>query len=132
MVASLGQSGNMSRNVLRGSTQKRFDLAIAKKTNITERTSFEIRSEIFNLFNNVNFALPINDLADSSVGNIESKARSAARAWFSLGSSSFSSTSPLTSKHVVNGPAPQGAGPSFREVEFRTCATCRAAGTTRS
>jgi hypothetical protein len=71
LASALGQNGSLGRNVLRGSTQKRFDLAIAKKTNITERTSFEIRSEIFNLFNNVNFALPVNDLADSSVGNIE-------------------------------------------------------------
>ena len=71
LASALGQTGSLGRNVLRADTQKRFDLAIAKKTNITERYSVEVRSEIFNLFNNVNFALPVNDLGDSSVGNIE-------------------------------------------------------------
>jgi hypothetical protein len=72
LISPLGQDGNVPRNSLRAGSQKRFDLAITKKTNITERTSFEIRSEIFNLFNNVNLGLPVNDLADASVGNIES------------------------------------------------------------
>jgi hypothetical protein len=31
----------------------------------------EFRTEFFNLLNNVNFALPVNDLQDSSVGAIE-------------------------------------------------------------
>ena len=71
LISPLGQTGNLGRNILRGGTQRRFDVAITKKTNITERYSVELRSEIFNLFNNVNFALPVNDLADSSVGDIE-------------------------------------------------------------
>jgi hypothetical protein len=71
LISPLGQDGSLGRNVLRGDSQKRFDLAISKKTNITERYSVEVRSEIFNLFNNVNLGLPVNDLADSSVGNIE-------------------------------------------------------------
>jgi hypothetical protein len=71
LVSSFGQNGSLGRNVLRGDSQKRFDLAITKRTEISDRYAFEIRSEIFNLFNNVNFALPVNDLADSSVGNIE-------------------------------------------------------------
>jgi hypothetical protein len=71
LVSSFGQNGNMGRNVLRAGSQKRFDMAIAKKTNITERYVVEFRTEIFNIFNNVNFALPVNDLGDSSVGEIE-------------------------------------------------------------
>jgi hypothetical protein len=31
----------------------------------------EFRTEFFNLFNNVNFALPVNDLQDSKAGEIE-------------------------------------------------------------
>jgi len=72
LISSLGQDGTLGRNSLRGDSQKRFDLAITKKTNITERYVVEIRSEIFNLFNSVNLALPVNELGDSSVGNIES------------------------------------------------------------
>jgi hypothetical protein len=71
LTSPLGQNGNLGRNVFRGSSQKRFDMAISKKTNITERYTAEFRTEIFNLFNNVNFALPVNDLGDSSVGEIE-------------------------------------------------------------
>ena len=71
LVSPLGQDGRLGRNSLRGGNQRRFDLAITKKTGFGDRYSVEIRSEIFNLFNNVNLALPVNDLADSSVGNIE-------------------------------------------------------------
>jgi hypothetical protein len=71
LVSPLGGFGNLGRNVLRGGTQKRFDMAISKSTRITERYKIEFRTEFFNLFNNVNFALPVNDLQDSSVGAIE-------------------------------------------------------------
>jgi hypothetical protein len=71
LVSPLGQNGNLGRNVFRGDNQKRFDVAISKTTNITERYRIEFRTEFFNLFNNVNFALPVNSLADSAVGNIE-------------------------------------------------------------
>jgi hypothetical protein len=71
LTSPLGQNGNLGRNVLRGDYQKRFDMAISKSTRLTERYRIEFRTEFFNLFNNVNFALPVNDLQDSSVGNIE-------------------------------------------------------------
>jgi len=71
LVSPVGGFGDLGRNILRGGTQKRFDMAISKTTRITERYRVEFRTEFFNLFNNVNFALPVNDLQDSSVGNIE-------------------------------------------------------------
>lgn len=71
LTSPLGFSGNLGRNVFRGDRQKRFDMAISKTTDITERFKVQFRAEFFNLFNNVNFALPVNDLQDSSVGNIE-------------------------------------------------------------
>jgi hypothetical protein len=71
LISPLGQNGDLGRNVFRGDNQKRFDVAISKVTNITERYRIEFRTEFFNLFNNVNFALPVNNLADSSVGDIE-------------------------------------------------------------
>jgi hypothetical protein len=71
LTSPLGFSGNLGRNVFRADHQKRFDLAVSKTTEITERFKVQFRTEFFNLFNNVNFALPVNDLQDSSVGNIE-------------------------------------------------------------
>ncbi len=63
--------GNLGRNILRGPYQKRFDFGLSKATAITERVGLEFRWDVFNIFNNVNFANPGNDLADSSdLGNI--------------------------------------------------------------
>lgn len=71
LASPLGGFGTLGRNVLRGSMQKRVDFAISKSTNLTERYKVEFRTEVFNLFNNVNFALPVNDLQDSTAGFIE-------------------------------------------------------------
>ena len=65
-----GGFGNLGRNVLRGPRQMRFDLALSKETRITERLNLELRFEGFNVFNNVNFALPSGDLSDSEFGQI--------------------------------------------------------------
>jgi hypothetical protein len=65
-----GGFGNLGRNVLRGPKQVRLDIALSKRTRITERTNFELRGEIFNLLNRANFALPSGDLADSEFGQI--------------------------------------------------------------
>ena len=56
--------GNLGRNVLRGPYQKRFDFGLSKNTPITERVGLEFRWDVFNLFNNVNFANPASDLVD--------------------------------------------------------------------
>ena len=64
LTSPLGDFGNLGRNVLRGPNQKRFDLSLSKTTKIVENVNFEFRWEIFNLFNNVNFATPNNDLQD--------------------------------------------------------------------
>jgi hypothetical protein len=66
ITSSLGQFGNLGRNVLRGDRQKRVDFGIAKLTPLTERVTLEFRGDIFNAFNNVNFALPNNDLQDGT------------------------------------------------------------------
>lgn len=58
--------GNLGRNVLRAPYQKRFDLGFSKDTRITETIGFEFRWDIFNIFNNANFAAPANDLQDST------------------------------------------------------------------
>ncbi|MGH9660330.1 MAG: hypothetical protein ACRD96_17405, partial [Bryobacteraceae bacterium] len=65
-----GGFGNLGRNVLRGPRQARFDLALSKETKFRERTALELRAEVFNVFNNVNFALPSSDLSDSEFNQI--------------------------------------------------------------
>jgi hypothetical protein len=58
--------GNLGRNILRGPYQKRFDFGVSKDTRITETVGFEFRWDIFNIFNNVNFAIPANDMQDAT------------------------------------------------------------------
>ena len=66
LCSSLGQYGNLGRNVLRGPRQRRFDLGLSKTTALTERVGLELRWDVFNVFNNVNFANPNNDLQDTT------------------------------------------------------------------
>ena len=57
--------GNLGRNVLRSFSQKRLDLGLAKNTKITETVGLEFRWDVFNVFNNVNFATPNNVIGDA-------------------------------------------------------------------
>jgi hypothetical protein len=66
LCSSFGQYGNLGRNVLRGPRQQRFDLGLSKTTALTERVGLELRWDVFNVFNNVNFANPNNDLQDTT------------------------------------------------------------------
>jgi len=53
-----GQFGDLTRNALRGPSFKQFDLVLNKRFPLTESTSLEFRTEIFNIFNFTNFAVP--------------------------------------------------------------------------
>jgi hypothetical protein len=53
-----GTFGDLARNALRGPNFKQFDLVFNKRFPITESTNLEFRTEIFNIFNNTNFAVP--------------------------------------------------------------------------
>jgi hypothetical protein len=66
LCSSFGQYGNLGRNILRGPRQKRFDLGLSKTTALTEKVGLELRWDVFNVFNNVNFANPSNDLQDTT------------------------------------------------------------------
>jgi hypothetical protein len=66
LVTPMGGFGNLGRNVLRGAAQKRFDISLSKSTQIREDVGLEFRWEVFNAFNNVNFATPGNDLQDTT------------------------------------------------------------------
>lgn len=63
--------GNLGRNVLRGPNFAQLDLSIGKLTRITESTSLQLRLEIFNLTDRVNFADPSGGLVcnDSNTFN---------------------------------------------------------------
>jgi hypothetical protein len=66
LASPLGGFGNLGRNILRNDYQKRFDVSLAKNTSIKENIGVEFRWDVFNLFNNVNFATPGNDLQDAT------------------------------------------------------------------
>jgi hypothetical protein len=52
--------GNLGRNALRGFWQRRVDLSIAKNFHLAASRSVEIRWDIFNVLNTVNYQLPNN------------------------------------------------------------------------
>lgn len=66
LITALGGFGNLGRNILRGPSQKRVDFSIQKVTNLTERLVLELKWDIFNAFNFVNFANPNSDLSDET------------------------------------------------------------------
>ena len=53
-----GTFGDLARNALRGPSFKQFDLVLNKRFPITETMKLEFRTEIFNIFNFTNFAVP--------------------------------------------------------------------------
>lgn len=53
-----GIFGNAGRNILRGPGFAQVDFSVFKNTRLTETSSLQFRAEIFNLFNNANFADP--------------------------------------------------------------------------
>lgn len=56
--------GNLGRNILRGLSQKRFDVGLSKNTKITEKIGLEFRWDVFNILNNVNFSTPNNVIGE--------------------------------------------------------------------
>jgi hypothetical protein len=51
--------GNVGRNVLRGPRQSNVDFSVIKRFPVGESKNVELRAEVFNLFNQVNFANPV-------------------------------------------------------------------------
>jgi hypothetical protein len=62
--------GNTPRNFLTGPGQKNVDVSVIKFIPITERVRGEVRAEFFNVFNWVNYANPVNNIAIGSFGRI--------------------------------------------------------------
>lgn len=57
-IPAPGAFGNLPRNALRGPNFWQADLIFNKRIPLTERVKMEFRTEIFNIFNHANFALP--------------------------------------------------------------------------
>lgn len=66
LLSPLGGFGNLGRNTLRGPIQRRLDVGLSKVTRFTERMELELRWDVFNVFNIVNFANPNSDLQDQT------------------------------------------------------------------
>ncbi len=64
--------GTLGRNIIRGPKQINTDLSIFKAFPVTEAQKVEFRAEFFNLFNNVNFANPVNVVTSGNFGQISS------------------------------------------------------------
>jgi hypothetical protein len=71
-----GQFGNTRRDSLHGPGINNFDFSLQKDTKITERTSFEVGIEAFNLFNHTQFNNPSGRVSSSNFARITSSAAS--------------------------------------------------------
>jgi hypothetical protein len=64
-IPAPGTFGNLRRNQLHGPNFAQADMTIAKYFPVTESTNIEFRTEIFNLLNHTNFALPASVLPNA-------------------------------------------------------------------
>jgi hypothetical protein len=75
--AQPGQTGNLPRTFINGPRYFNWDAGLIKNISITERTRLQLRMEVFNVLNNVNFFAPSGANAvvvgeDSNIFNINS------------------------------------------------------------
>jgi hypothetical protein len=69
-----GTFGNLERNSIHGPSTKQFDLVIAKRLRMAGTSSIELRAEVFNLFNTVNFSNPVGTLPSVIPANATTEA----------------------------------------------------------
>jgi hypothetical protein len=69
-VRAATAAGNTPRNFLRGPSQKRVDLSIARRIPLGGRVRADLRWEIFNLLDTVNFGMPENNFDSVDFGTI--------------------------------------------------------------
>jgi len=68
--AQPGMFGNVGRNTLNGPAFQQWDFSALKMIPIHENVNLQFRAELFNIFNNVNFVLPNNDINSPNFGQI--------------------------------------------------------------
>jgi hypothetical protein len=64
------QFGNLGRNVVIGPDQRRVDVSFSKRTRLTEATSLEFRTEVYNISNTPSFRNPERNIVNASFGQI--------------------------------------------------------------
>jgi hypothetical protein len=69
--AATGMFGDVGRNTMDGPAFQEWDFSAIKVIPIHENMTLQFRAEIFNIFNNVNFELPDNDINSPNFGQIE-------------------------------------------------------------
>ena len=79
-VPAAGTFGNLSRNAYYGPWFKTVDVSVFKTTKLTPRTSIQLRAEIFNVFNIINWANPGATLSGSTTFGLLSNTRNASNA----------------------------------------------------
>jgi hypothetical protein len=71
-LPALGTFGTSSRNFLFGPGIETFDAGLFKRFLVTERKQFELRWEVFNLFNRPNFLNPVAAYTNALLGRLTS------------------------------------------------------------
>jgi hypothetical protein len=69
---NIGEFGNLGRNTMIGPRYANSDLAALKNFSITERVRLQFRGEFYNVFNQVNFNLPVNTVTATTFGRLTS------------------------------------------------------------
>lgn len=69
-IPAAGTYGNAGRGIVYGPGLFNIDLSAIKNTSITERLKFQLRGEIFNIFNHPNFGQPGTTLGSSGFGEV--------------------------------------------------------------
>ena len=69
-LPALGRYGTSARGLFSGPANVTTDFAILKDFAVREEMSFQLRAEMFNIFNQVNFSNPIAQLANPRFGQI--------------------------------------------------------------
>ncbi len=68
LLAAVGKDGAVGRNTFRAPGIATVDISVNKHFRFSERRSFELRTEFFNLFNRPHYGSPVNQLDFPGVG----------------------------------------------------------------
>ena len=68
LIPDPGRFGDMGRNTFIGPHYRNLDLSVSKETRLRENLRAQVRSEIFNVLNTANLALPSRRMTDPLFG----------------------------------------------------------------
>ena len=68
LIPAEGSYGSLGRNTFRGPKFTNVDFSVFKRIALTETVDLQFRTEIFNIFNHPNFALPETNLLSPTFG----------------------------------------------------------------